>query len=175
MTTPPGTSCPFCQPARGRIIFENPLVLALWDAFPVNRGHALIIPRRHVPIWFDASAEERVALMTAVDEARDLIVSRFAPDGFNIGINVGQAAGQTVFHLHVHLIPRYDGDVPDPRGGVRWVIPAKGNYLSLPSTSSGRTVTPEASSAESPSPDRARLISVGSSNLSESALLTGIT
>ena len=103
---------------------------ALWDAFPVNRGHALIVPRRHVPTWFDASAEEQVALMAAVDEARDLIVARFAPDGFNIGINVGQAAGQTVFHLHVHLIPRYDGDVPDPRGGVRWVIPARGNYLS---------------------------------------------
>ena len=124
-----GTACPFCHPAPERIIFENPLVIALWDAFPVNRGHALIVPRRHVPTWFDASAEERVALMAAVDEARDLIVARFAPDGFNIGINVGQAAGQTVFHLHVHLIPRYDGDVPDPRGGVRWVIPARGNYL----------------------------------------------
>jgi diadenosine tetraphosphate (Ap4A) HIT family hydrolase len=121
--------CPFCQPARERIIFEKTLVVALWDAFPVNRGHALIIPRRHVPTWFDASAEERVALMAAVDEARDLIVARFAPDGFNIGINVGQAAGQTVFHLHVHLIPRYDGDVTDPRGGVRWVVPAQGNYL----------------------------------------------
>ena len=125
-----GTACPFCQPARDRIIFETPLVIALWDAFPVNRGHALIVPRRHVPTWFDASAEERVALMAAVDEARELIVARYAPDGFNIGINVGAAAGQTVFHLHVHLIPRFDGDVPDPRGGVRWVIPAKWNYLS---------------------------------------------
>jgi diadenosine tetraphosphate (Ap4A) HIT family hydrolase len=129
------------------MIFENPLVVALWDAFPVNRGHALIVPRRHVPTWFDASAEERVALMAAFDEARDLIVARFAPDGFNIGINVGGAAGQTVFHLHVHLIPRYDGDVPDPRGGVRWVIPARGNYL--------------ASAPVSPDADRSRLIAGG--------------
>ena len=79
MTTSAGTdscvtACPFCQPARERIIFEDLLVIALWDAFPVNRGHALIVPRRHVPTWFDASAEERVALMAAVDEARDIAI-----------------------------------------------------------------------------------------------------
>jgi diadenosine tetraphosphate (Ap4A) HIT family hydrolase len=98
----------------------------------VSEGHLLIVPRRHVPTWFDASEEERAAITTAVDRGRELIESRHHPDGFNIGINVGEAAGQTVFHLHAHLIPRYSGDVPDPRGGVRHVIPDKGNYLAPP-------------------------------------------
>jgi len=127
MTTP--VPCPFCLPAEDRIAFEDRLTRALWDAFPVSEGHLLIVPRRHVPTWFDATAEERAALTAGIDRGRDLIASRHRPDGFNIGINVGEAAGQTVFHLHVHLIPRYSGDVPDPRGGVRHVIPGKGNYL----------------------------------------------
>ena len=95
----------------------------------MSPGHLLIVPRRHIPTWFDASEQERVALMKALDRARDLLADRHHPDGYNIGLNVGKAAGQTVFHLHVHLIPRYEGDVPDPRGGVRHVIPGKGNYL----------------------------------------------
>jgi len=94
----------------------------------VSEGHLLIVPRRHVPTWFDASTEERAAITAAIDQGRELLASRHHPDGFNIGINVGEAAGQTVFHLHVHLIPRYSGDVPDPRGGVRHVIPGKGRY-----------------------------------------------
>ena len=84
----------------------------------VSPGHALLIPKRHVENWFDATDEERAALMRAVDVARLEIERREQPDGFNIGINVGPAAGQTVFHLHVHLIPRYLGDMADPRGGV---------------------------------------------------------
>ncbi len=127
MTTP--APCPFCFPAEDRIAFEDRLTRALWDAFPVTEGHLLLVPRRHVPTWFDATAEEKAALTAAIDRGRELIASRHRPDGFNIGINVGKAAGQTVFHLHVHLIPRYTGDIPDPRGGVRHVIPAKGNYL----------------------------------------------
>ena len=127
MTTP--APCPFCFPAEDRIAFEDRLTRALWDAFPVSEGHLLLVPRRHVPTWFDATAEEKAALTAAIDRGRELIASRHSPDGFNIGINVGKAAGQTVFHLHVHLIPRYAGDVPDPKGGVRHVIPAKGNYL----------------------------------------------
>jgi diadenosine tetraphosphate (Ap4A) HIT family hydrolase len=82
-----------------------------------------------VATWFDASAEEHEAIRQALDEGRQLIDGRHGPDGYNIGTNVGRAAGQTVFHLHVHLIPRYSGDVDDPRGGVRHVIPGKGNYL----------------------------------------------
>ena len=127
MRTP--AACPFCFPIQDRIAFEDRLTRALWDAFPVSEGHLLIVPRRHVPTWFDASTEERAAIAAAIDQGRELLASRHQPDGFNIGINVGEAAGQTVFHLHVHLIPRYSGDVPDPRGGVRHVIPGKGNYL----------------------------------------------
>src|SRR5512139_1830469 len=126
MTT--SAACPFCFPIQDRIAFEDRLTRALWDAFPVSEGHLLIVPRRHVPTWFDASTEERAAITAAIDQGRELLASRHHPDGFNIGINVGEAAGQTVFHLHVHLIPRYSGDVPDPRGGVRHVIPGKGRY-----------------------------------------------
>jgi diadenosine tetraphosphate (Ap4A) HIT family hydrolase len=129
MTDADAASCPFCQPAADRIAFEQPLVRALWDAFPVSPGHLLVVPRRHVATWFDASEEERATILKALDEAKALVDSHHHPDGYNIGINVGQAAGQTVFHLHVHLIPRYSGDVEDPRGGVRHVIPGRGNYL----------------------------------------------
>jgi diadenosine tetraphosphate (Ap4A) HIT family hydrolase len=130
MTTP--ADCPFCSPASSRIAFEDRLTRTLWDAFPVSEGHLLIVPRRHVATWFDASKEEQASITAAIDRARDLLAGRHHPDGFNIGINVGEAAGQTVFHLHVHVIPRYRGDVADPRGGVRHVIPAKGNYLAQP-------------------------------------------
>jgi len=129
-------ACPFCRPDAGRVFFESDLVVGLWDAFPVTPGHALLVPRRHIASWFDASREERVALTEAIDVARAAIVRGHDPDGFNVGINVGEAAGQTVFHLHVHVIPRYRGDVPDPRGGVRHVVPSRANYL----TDAGRTI-----------------------------------
>lgn len=122
-------ACPFCAPDAARVFYRDSLVIGLWDGFPVTPGHALLIPTRHVPTWFDASAEERSALMRAVDAARLAIESNFGADGFNIGINSGQAAGQTVFHLHVHVIPRRHGDVPDPRGGVRHVFPERANYI----------------------------------------------
>jgi diadenosine tetraphosphate (Ap4A) HIT family hydrolase len=132
MTAADSPSCPFCFPSADRIAFEHRLVRALWDAFPVNPGHLLVVPRRHVATWFDASTEEHEAIRQALEEARQLVAARHNPDGYNIGVNVGQSAGQTVFHLHVHLIPRYAGDVADPRGGVRHVIPGKGNYLTEP-------------------------------------------
>jgi diadenosine tetraphosphate (Ap4A) HIT family hydrolase len=122
-------NCPFCFPKAEAIAFEHRLVRALWDAFPVSPGHLLVVPRRHVATWFDATDVERTAILKALDEAKALVDGRERPDGYNIGINVGRAAGQTVFHLHVHLIPRSVGDVDDPRGGVRHVIPDKGNYL----------------------------------------------
>ncbi len=125
-------TCPFCEPARDRIFHEDPLVIALWDGFPVSPGHALIVPRRHVPTWFDANAEEQAAILGTIDRVREEILRRYQPDGFNIGINVGEAAGQTVFHLHLHVIPRYRGDVPNPRGGVRRVIPHRADYLATP-------------------------------------------
>ncbi len=121
--------CPFCHPDRSRVFYEGKLVIALWDSFPVTDGHVLLIPKRHVSTWFDATPEEQQELVAAVDIAREKIFARFRPDGFNFGINLGEAAGQTIFHLHLHVIPRYRGDVEDPTGGVRNVIPAKGNYL----------------------------------------------
>jgi superfamily II DNA or RNA helicase/diadenosine tetraphosphate (Ap4A) HIT family hydrolase/HKD family nuclease len=133
-TTAPTTSCPFCHLAPDQILFSSDLVIALWDAFPVSPGHTLLTPRRHIADWFDATPEEQAELIRAIDTAKATIERQYQPDGYNIGINIGRAAGQTVFHLHVHVIPRYTGDVPDPRGGVRHVIPAKGNYLVTPAT-----------------------------------------
>jgi diadenosine tetraphosphate (Ap4A) HIT family hydrolase len=119
----PEANCPFCFPDASRIFHAGDLVLGLWDGYPVSPGHALLVPRRHVASWFDATAAERTALMAAIEIARAAIAKQHAPDGFNIGVNIGAAAGQTVFHLHVHVIPRYEGDVPDPRGGVRHILP----------------------------------------------------
>lgn len=128
MNEPPA-KCPFCEPDERRVIRRFNHVFALWDGFPVSEGHALIVPYRHVPTWFDASPDERVALFGAIDAVCAEIDVRLPATGFNFGINVGQSAGQTVPHLHLHVIPRRAGDVPDPRGGVRYVIPEKANYL----------------------------------------------
>jgi diadenosine tetraphosphate (Ap4A) HIT family hydrolase len=125
----PSTSCLFCNPPADRIFFRDELVYGLWDGFPVSPGHALLIPHGHMPDWFDATDEERSALFKAVDGAKAIIEKHRRPDGYNIGINCGPAAGQTIFHLHIHLIPRYSGDVEDPRGGVRRVISENANYL----------------------------------------------
>ena len=126
--------CPFCTPDDSRIFLATELVLGLWDSFPVSSGHALLIPRRHVADWFQATADEQAALTSAISRARTLIEERAVlegrpkPDGYNVGFNAGAAAGQTVFHLHVHVIPRYAGDAIDPRGGIRSVIPGKALY-----------------------------------------------
>jgi diadenosine tetraphosphate (Ap4A) HIT family hydrolase len=120
--------CPFCTIPADRIFFHDPLVLGLWDGFPASPGHALLVTRRHVPTWFDATVEEQQALNAAIAMTRREIEKRHQPQGYNVGFNAGEAAGQTVFHLHVHVIPRYAGDVPDPRGGVRGVIPGKAAY-----------------------------------------------
>lgn len=122
-------ACPFCSLSDEPVFHEGVLVRGLWDAFPVNPGHALLIPRRHVASWFEATRAEQAELLEAVEVARAEIDRRFGADGFNLGINVGAAAGQTISHLHLHVIPRRTGDVPDPRGGVRHVIPERGNYL----------------------------------------------
>ena len=131
------TDCPFCDPARGPVFWRGRLVLGLWDSFPVSPGHALLVTRRHVADWFSASSDERRALIDDLEVARAVIQAGHSPDGFNIGINIGAAAGQTVPHLHVHLIPRYAGDVDDPRGGVRHVLTALANYLEDRSARSG--------------------------------------
>jgi len=120
--------CPFCTPNPDRVFLESEHVLGLWDGFPVSPGHALLITRRHVATWFDATLAEQQALTAAIAEAKRLIEAAHRPDGYNVGFNAGAVAGQTVFHLHVHVIPRYKGDVLDPRGGVRGVIPGKAAY-----------------------------------------------
>ena len=126
----PDRPCPFCQLPPEAIWYRDEHVLGIWDAYPVAPGHALLVLRRHVASWFDASDDERSALMAATSVARQHIVERLGrePDGVNIGINTGAAAGQTVMHLHVHVIPRVRGDVTDPRGGVRHTLPGKGHY-----------------------------------------------
>ena len=129
MTDATQLPCIFCKPPADRIFFRSELVIGLWDAYPVSPGHALLIPRRHIPTWFEANAKERGALIDAMDAAKAVIEKDHRPNGYNIGINCGAAAGQTVLHLHIHLIPRFEGDVADPRGGVRHVIPDKANYL----------------------------------------------
>jgi diadenosine tetraphosphate (Ap4A) HIT family hydrolase len=112
-----------------RHVASNALAFAIRDGFPVSPGHTLIVPRRLVATWFEATREEQVAMLELVDAVKAQLDAELRPDGYNIGINVGPAAGQTVLHLHMHLIPRFHGDVPDPRGGIRHVIPGKGNYL----------------------------------------------
>lgn len=118
--------CPFCDPADA--VISNALAHALFDTHPVNRGHLLLLPRRHVASYFESTAAERAALLELIDAGKALLEERYKPAGYNIGINVGSMAGQTISHLHVHLIPRYAGDVADPRGGVRGVIPDRQKY-----------------------------------------------
>ena len=109
-----------------------PIVIALWDAFPVSPGHALVLPRRHAPSWNALTADEKSAITTTLDAVRSLIDENHHPDGYNVGFNDGPAAGQTIMHFHVHVIPRYSGDTTDPRGGVRWVLPDKAAYWLKP-------------------------------------------
>ena len=106
----------------------NDHAIAFFDGFPVTPGHSLIIPRRHITSFFEATKEEQAALFDLLGEMRQRLLAERNPDGFNIGINDGAAAGQTVMHLHMHLIPRYAGDTEDPRGGVRWIMPVKAPY-----------------------------------------------
>ena len=123
------TECPFCEIPRERIIAENDLAFAVPDGFPVTKGHTLIIPKRHVADYFDLTSEERAVLETLAHGCRkELIDNDTSIDGFNIGANAGVSAGQTVFHVHIHLIPRRTGDMENPRGGIRGVIPDKRIY-----------------------------------------------
>jgi diadenosine tetraphosphate (Ap4A) HIT family hydrolase len=122
------TPCPFCTLAEDRILASNDLAIATPDGFPVSPGHTLIIPKRHVASWFDTTPEEQLAVIALLGEMKQHLDAERSPAGYNIGINDGPAAGQTVRHLHLHLIPRYDGDTEDPRGGVRWVFPHRAAY-----------------------------------------------
>ena len=122
------TGCIFCNLPRSEKIAESDLCFAMFDGFPVSKGHVLIIPKRHVADYFDLTDEEIMAMQHMMKEIKGRLDEEFSPDGYNVGINVNEAAGQTVFHVHMHLIPRYRGDVDNPRGGVRGVIPHKQKY-----------------------------------------------
>jgi diadenosine tetraphosphate (Ap4A) HIT family hydrolase len=106
----------------------NSLCFARWDKYPASRGHLLIIPFRHTPYFFSMTGDEKEAVIALVTECRELLEREFSPGGYNIGFNVGAIAGQTVMHCHCHVIPRYAGDVVDPRGGLRGVVPWKQMY-----------------------------------------------
>jgi len=125
---PHQSACPFCNTDNSRVILANTHAIAIPDGFPIAPGHTLIIPKRHIDSFFDATREEQTALLDLLTEMRHRLLTELSPAGFNIGINDGAAAGQTVMHLHIHLIPRYAGDTPDPRGGVRWIFPDKAAY-----------------------------------------------
>lgn len=139
-------SCPFCQQAAEQADIDN-LALSFPDHYPVTPGHTLIIPRRHVPTWFDATPAEQQAILALITQVKEHLDASHHPDAYNIGINSGEAAGQTIPHLHVHVIPRYHGDVDDPTGGVRLVIPERGNYRvpgRIPTIPGGASLTTEA-------------------------------
>lgn len=121
-------ACVFCDMDPSRIVLKTDLAYTIRDGFPVSPGHTLIIPRRHVASFFDCTPSEQAALLSALGESRENIIKELNPSGFNIGINDGADAGQTVPHLHIHLIPRFHGDQTDPRGGVRWIFPDKAAY-----------------------------------------------
>jgi diadenosine tetraphosphate (Ap4A) HIT family hydrolase len=122
-------ACVFCEHlALGDLVAENALAAAFFDAFPVSPGHCLAVPRRHESSFLALSPEEQAAVWALVAPVRDRIESDRTPDGYNLGVNIGEAAGQTIGHAHLHVIPRYRGDMPDPRGGIRWIIPARARY-----------------------------------------------
>jgi diadenosine tetraphosphate (Ap4A) HIT family hydrolase len=120
--------CPFCSLSVELVIVRGRLTTTIRDTYPVSPGHTLVIPNRHVASFFEISDEEQAEVLAAVREAKLALDADLHPDGFNIGLNVGPAAGQTVMHAHVHVIPRFQGDVADPRGGVRHCIPGRGYY-----------------------------------------------
>ena len=113
--------CPFCDALAedSRVKLNTGHWFVVLDNHPVNKGHALIIPKRHQPDIFSVDRYEWAVLMDAIDQTKEYLDQEFHPDGYNIGINCGEAAGQTVQHLHIHVIPRYKGDMENPRGGIR--------------------------------------------------------
>ena len=122
--------CPFCERIRRRkdLLALRPRAVAFADEHPVSAGHCLIVPRRHEPDFFELTLDEQSDMWDLAWELRELLEAEHHATAFNVGFNAGAAAGQTVDHAHLHLIPRYEGDVPDPRGGIRWVIPERALY-----------------------------------------------
>lgn len=119
--------CIFCNLGKRKII-ESHYGILIRDLFPLNEGHSLVIPKRHVTSWFHCELNEQIDLIGLLNQAKRLLDVEYSPASYNIGINDGTAAGQTISHMHIHLIPRYLGDVQDPRGGIRWLMPDKAKY-----------------------------------------------
>lgn len=121
-------ACRFCNPSTDWLMIQGNLGFVAWDRHPVNEGHFLVIPYRHFADYFEINEAERNELWGLVEAGKKVAEEKYKPDGYNIGINVGESAGQSIYHLHIHVIPRYKGDVEDPKGGVRAVIPKRKNY-----------------------------------------------
>jgi diadenosine tetraphosphate (Ap4A) HIT family hydrolase len=117
--------CELCTP--NEVVFENALAYVRYDSNSLSRGHVLVVPKRHVASFFDMTTEEQSAVLALLNQAHKSSHAQHSPDGYNIGVNIGKAGGQSRMHVHVHLIPRYSGDVPDPRGGIRCVLAGKQN------------------------------------------------
>ena len=124
----PMPDCPFCAPIAVEMIAEDASGLAFLDGYPVSPGHCLVVPRRHVGSFFELTMDERAELLALAEKAKAVLDAAYRPDAYNLGINDGAAAGQTIAHVHLHLIPRYVGDQEDPRGGVRLIFPDKARY-----------------------------------------------
>jgi diadenosine tetraphosphate (Ap4A) HIT family hydrolase len=123
----PNNPCLFCTDPQG-VSIQHELAFSARDTYPTSPGHTLVIPRRHVSSFFDLTPEEVAVCMGLIQEEKKRIDEEFKPDGYNIGVNVGSSAGQSILHVHIHIIPRYKGDVENPQGGVRHVIPKKAHY-----------------------------------------------
>lgn len=128
MAEPECLFCDFTNKDKNTVIEETDLVYARWDNFPASVGHAEVVPKRHVESYFDLTDEEVLPVFGLSKRVKQIIDEKFSPNAYNIGVNDGEAAGRTVHHCHIHLIPRYIGDVENPRGGVRHIIPGKGSY-----------------------------------------------
>ena len=120
--------CVFCNLDKNQILFENELALAFFDGMPVSKGHTLIIPKRHSRNYFELTKEEISAIFELSQKVKEYLDKQYHPDGYNVGFNVDEAGGQSVMHAHMHVIPRYKGDAPNPRGGIRKVVKIKDQY-----------------------------------------------
>ena len=125
----PNDPCLFCKSNPREVIAETDHALLVTDTYPVNPGHCLVIPKRHIKTYFECTEEENKEFRELILRAKQYVEENHSPDGFNIGCNNEVAAGQSVFHLHIHIIPRYVGDVENPKGGVRWVVPKNSQYV----------------------------------------------
>jgi diadenosine tetraphosphate (Ap4A) HIT family hydrolase len=122
------SGCPFCNLARDSFMAESTTCVAFFDGYPISPGHLLVVPRRHVRSFFDLSEKEQLDMFQLAATCKASLDEDYSPDSYNLGINDGPEAGQTIGHVHLHLVPRYKGDVQDPRGGIRWVLPEKAIY-----------------------------------------------